>query len=454
MHAGSVPWGASLAVLGLAGLAAGLCLMAPGVAVAVPAFAEQTGQPCAACHVGAFGPQLKQVGRDFKLFGYLSTDGKSHFPPIAFMSQTSFTHTDAPQVGGAAPHFAANDNPSLDQLSIFLAGPIAPQTGAFVQFTYDGVGRAFSLDNTDVRYVREGRLFGKDAVFGVTFNNSPTVQDLWNSTPAWGFPYTSSPLAPTPAAGSAIDGALAHDVDGLGAYALWNDWFYLEMDGYKGLGRDVRNALGATPVAGTDSVNGLIPYWRAALQHEFDDGGQTFELGTYGLSADLYPTGTKSAGTDHLTDTALDFNYQWIADPKSVTSSVVSTHATYIHENLDLWASRTLFGTNGHDQLDTMRADVSYSYDATFTPSLQYFRTHGTNDAARWGTDSGSPNSAGWVAELAYVPWGKPDSPVSWGNARIALQYVAYTRFDGSSARASNNNTLFLNLWVAFAANR
>ena len=33
-------------------------------ACAVPSFAQQTGQPCAACHVGAFGPQLKAYGRE------------------------------------------------------------------------------------------------------------------------------------------------------------------------------------------------------------------------------------------------------------------------------------------------------------------------------------------------------------------------------------------------------
>jgi hypothetical protein len=40
-----------------------------GRALALPSFAVQTGQPCAACHVGAFGPQLKPYGRDFKLHG-------------------------------------------------------------------------------------------------------------------------------------------------------------------------------------------------------------------------------------------------------------------------------------------------------------------------------------------------------------------------------------------------
>ncbi|HVJ51077.1 MAG TPA: hypothetical protein VM689_01355 [Aliidongia sp.] len=235
---------------------------------------------------------------------------------------------------------------------------------------------------------------------------------------------------------------------------LWNDWFYLDVTGYKGLGRDVRNTLGETPVGGTDSVDGLVPYWRAALQHEFDDSAQTLEFGTYGLSAALFPGGLKLAGTDRVTDTALDLNYQWIADPKDVTSSVVSAHATYIHEDLDLAASRSLAGTNAHDYLDTFRADISYSYAATLTPSVQYFNTRGSNDPARWGTAGGSPNSAGLIAEIAYAPWGKPDSPVNWINARLALQYVAYTRFDGSSAHASDNNTLFLNLWIALAANR
>jgi hypothetical protein len=47
-----------------------LIWLAPVAAAhAVPAFAVQTSQPCAACHVGAFGPQLKPFGRDFKLHG-------------------------------------------------------------------------------------------------------------------------------------------------------------------------------------------------------------------------------------------------------------------------------------------------------------------------------------------------------------------------------------------------
>src|SRR5438105_2536853 len=85
-------------------------LSARSPALAVPSFAIQTGQPCAACHIGAFGPQLTPYGRDFKLHGYTAGDGKDHGLPLAFTTQTSFTHTLAPQSGGAAPGFRDNDN--------------------------------------------------------------------------------------------------------------------------------------------------------------------------------------------------------------------------------------------------------------------------------------------------------------------------------------------------------
>src|SRR5512142_178531 len=91
---------AALKVLQLSVLAA--AAIATGPAYAVPSFAIQTGQPCAACHIGAFGPQLTPYGRDFKLHGYTASDGRDHGLPLAVTTQTSFTHTMQPQPGGAA----------------------------------------------------------------------------------------------------------------------------------------------------------------------------------------------------------------------------------------------------------------------------------------------------------------------------------------------------------------
>ena len=51
-------------------------LLTPRPAEAIPAFAQQTGQPCTACHVGAFGPQLTPTGRAFKITGYTQRGGE------------------------------------------------------------------------------------------------------------------------------------------------------------------------------------------------------------------------------------------------------------------------------------------------------------------------------------------------------------------------------------------
>src|SRR5437660_1010584 len=111
----SAPLNPGLRILPLLALLAASFATEP--ALAVPSFAVQTGQPCAACHIGAFGPQLTPYGRDFKLHGYTASDGKNHGLPLAMTTQSSFTHTRAPQDGGAAPGFRDNDNFAIDQLS-------------------------------------------------------------------------------------------------------------------------------------------------------------------------------------------------------------------------------------------------------------------------------------------------------------------------------------------------
>ncbi len=422
--------------------------LASGRAYAVPSFAEQTGQPCAACHVGAFGPQLTRFGRDFKLNGYTASDGKKHGLPLAATTQLSFTHTNDAQPAPAAPHFAANNNFAIDQASFYYAGRIAPGFGGFVQVTYDGIAGQLHIDNADVRYAHDSELFENDWIYGFTVNNSPAVSDLWNSTPVWGFPYNSSPLAPSPMAAALIDGGLGQRVLGAGAYTMWNDLVYAEFDLYRGLGYDVLNATGIVPVANTDKTQGVIPYWRLALQQDF--GRHYVQVGTYGLNGRVSPGGIDIPGhVDEFTDLAVDANYQFYFNSKNVTSDVISAHATMIHENAWLGASQIIAGSRPYHGMDTFRADVSYSIGATVTPSIQYFQTNGTADAAYWGTPNGSPNSSGIIAEIAYVPWGKPDSFISWGNVRFALQYISYFRFDGVSNNAAANNALYLSIWAA-----
>jgi hypothetical protein len=180
-----------------------LCLstvLGAGRAAALPRYSCQTGLPCPQCHVQGFGPDLTDFGRQFKLHGYVWGDRPDvPFIPLAAMLQTSFTHTGQGQPGGATPHFKDNNNVALDQLSLFYAGRIVPHVGAFVQGTYDGVTGTAALDNVDIRAAMQGTVLGTDLIYGVSVNNTPTVQDLWNTTPARGFPCASSRLAPTPA---------------------------------------------------------------------------------------------------------------------------------------------------------------------------------------------------------------------------------------------------------------
>ena len=202
----------------------------------------------------------------------------------------------------------------MDQASIYYAGRITPWLGAFIQVTFDGVAQEAHIDNVDVRHAGDGQLFGQDMVWGVTVNNNPTVQDLWNSTPAWGFPYNSSPLAASPVAATLIDGTLAQRVAGAGAYMLWNDLIYVEADAYGGLDADALRFTGI-PVSGGPTLEGAAPYGRLALQKDWENSH--LEIGAYGLSANLVPQGFQQNGlTDRSRHLGFDANFQYIVNPK------------------------------------------------------------------------------------------------------------------------------------------
>jgi hypothetical protein len=404
---------------------------------AVPSFAEQTGQPCSACHIGAFGPQLTAFGRQFKLNGYTMSDGADHIP-LAAMAQFSFNHTAADQNPKAAPGFRANDNASLDEASLFYAGAITDHVGIFAQALYSGVGHAFAWGDLDLRYADTTTLAGKDLVYGVTFNNEPSVTDLWNTTPAWGFPFARSFLAPTPSGTAVVDGVLDQQVVGLGGYTQWDDLVYLELNLYRSLRQGELTPLGTLDARQLDGNN---PYWRVALQHSFGD--HYVELGTYGMDAELFPRATQSLGADHALDTAIDGSYQWTF----LNDYTLAAYSTYILESRNNDASHLLLGARSSDSLKTFRANASFTVEDTYTANVQRFNTVGTTDGPIFG---GSPNSAGWIGELDYTPTGKSESFLpSWLNVKFALQYVDYTRFNGSEDHASDKNTLYLLSWFA-----
>jgi hypothetical protein len=346
----------------------------------------------------------------------------------------------------ARPPGAQNDATQFpQQMSLFLAGSLTPHIGGLIQATYAGGSGTFGIDNSDLRYVSRTQFAKHDLVFGMSLNNNPSVQDLWNTTPAWGFPFTASGVTPGGSAGTVIDGALATQVMGVGGYAMWNSALYLEITGY-------RTALqpGASPVdsTATNAIHGVTPYWRAALQHQF---GTTYAMiGTYGLNAHLYPAGI-SGPTNGFTDVAFDAQIEHpIKD-----AGVFILRPTWINERQELQASLAAgSAVQLHETLNTARINATYEPNARYGVSLGYFSTTGTRDSltfapgALTGSRTSSPATNGFIEELDFNPW---------QNTRIGLQGVQFSQFNGSASNydafgrpASGNNTIYAFIWFAF----
>jgi hypothetical protein len=430
-----------------------LCLVVPSVpaAYAVPSYSRQTGLSCASCHYAP--PELNAFGRKFKLEGYtfatkpeVSEDEKDHNSglrlleafPLSVLFDTSFTSTKSPQPTTQNGNFEFPEAASL-----FLAGSWGNHVGSFLQVTYDSQADHFTWDNTDIRYANNsGHLFGKPLTFGTTFNNNPTVEDLWNSTPAWGYPFVSNNVAPSPSAAAIINGSLAQDVAGLGGYTMWNDHLYVAGTLYRS-----EHIGGTQPNPGTGfgfNIRGVAPYWRLAWQTSTQNNN--LEIGTYGMHLKSSP-GAITGPEDGYTDWAADFQYDRMLP--QLKNDVLSFRGTYIRENSSLVAS---FGNGaaavvGH-HLNTAQANVEYHFGTRLSGAVGYFNVTGTADPLLFaqapvsGSANGSPASNGYLLNLSWWPQ---------QNIDLAVQYTGYLRFngagtnyDGAGRNAGANNSTYL----------
>ena len=447
--------------LAVVGFLTGLVLILPATpAGAVPAFAAQTGQPCQACHVGGFGPQLTPVGRNFKLRGYTQRT-TSFSVPLSAMAVASYLRTDKAQDPPPAPGFHANDNSVVDQVSLFFAGGFGPHLGAFVQATYDGVGKAYTWDNLDLRATTTAQIKGVEVVLGTSLNNSPGVQDAWNTLPAWGYPYTDSALAPSPTAAPLLSGALAQTTLGVTAYAWINSELFLEAGAYGSPQANTLARLGADPTSPGD-IDGLAPYGRIALQRSL--GGGTVEVGAFGLQADVHPGRDRSTGrTDRFTDLGVDASYQRALE----TGDVVSLNARYLHERGSLDATCALAipsgggpppGSCSRSSLNDARIDASYYWRNKLGATVAAFDTWGSANPTLFpDARTFRPDSSGVIFQVDGTPFGDREQPARRVNLRVGVQYIAYARFngartnlDGAGANASDNNSLRIFAWFAY----
>jgi hypothetical protein len=419
---------------------------------AVPSFARQTGLSCNVCHSNP--PELTSFGRYFKLMGYVlaptpkpsdkvgNTAGLdlSKNIPLSFMVLLSNTASQniAPATQNSAVGFP-------QQLSIFLAGGFASHFGALAQVTYTHASDSFAMDNSDFRYANQTTLGGKELDYGITLNNNPTVQDLWNSTPAWGFPWISTDAGVGPIAAALIDGTLGQDVAGAGVYSMWNRHLYTEVTAYRS-----EHEGGPVPVNGAGfqyNISGAAPYWRAAWQQNL--GANYLMVGTYGLAVNSHPNAV-TGPLDRYIDPSFDFQYE-----RPFGANLLDAHGTWIHERSSLNATYAGGGADViHHALNTLRIDSTYHWASKYTATGQIFKTTGTTDPALYapapltGSLNGSPNTSGYTVQVAY--W-----PVQ--NIDLNVNYTGYTKFngagtnyDGAKRNASDNNTVYMALWISF----
>jgi hypothetical protein len=420
-------------------------------AEAVPSFARQTGLSCNVCHSDP--PELTAFGRNFKLKGYVLTDMSpsdkvgnskslllSKYIPLSALLLLSNTAYQANQPG------SQNNSAGFpQQASIFLAGGYASHFGGLAQITYTHTADHFGMDNTDLRYANQGKLLGKDWEYGITLNNNPSVEDLWNSTPVWGFPWISSAGAVAPSASPIINGALGQDVAGVGGYSMWNDHFYTDLTVYR-----TEHAGSSPPVTGTGhpyNISGVAPYWRAAWQQTWGDN--YLEVGSYGIYVNSFP-GAVSGLEDRYVDAAFDFQYE-----RPFGANLLDAHGSYTHQSTDLLATYTAGGaTTTSNHLNTFKLDSTYHWTNKYTATGALFATTGNSDpllyaaAPLTGSNNGRPTSSGYIAQFAY--W-----PVQ--NIDLNINYTGYfkfngasTNYDGANRNASDNNTVYLALWVNF----
>jgi len=412
--------------------------------------------PCSACHTNP--PELTPLGRSFKLNGYTmkginvitSAPGKESpgltllsYLPLSVMFEASNTGLQRPE-----PQ-TQNWNFSFPQdVSLFLAGAYGKNLGGFVQATYHSQTDHFSWDNTDIRFARSKSVKGQAFAYGFYMNNNPTVEDLWNDTPAWGFPWIASSAVPNPAAAALIDGPLAQDVAGVGAYTMVDNHFYVAGTIYRSshLGSPLPN-----PGTGFDvNIQGAAPYWRLAWQQTM--GNNYFEVGTYGMHVRSTPqavVGSENTYTDYGFDTQFERTI-----PK-FRNNLFTLHGTYIRENSDLTAdAQNATAAFAQHHLNTFRVNGIYHFGYRYIPEFGYFVTSGTSDSVLYaaapvnGSLTGSPRTEGFLGNFTYWPI---------QNVRLAVQYTHYTEFngarvnyDGAGRNASDNGSMYFYVGVFF----
>jgi hypothetical protein len=476
----------------LAALAVIVCALLAPAAHAIPLFNRQTGQNCVACHAGGQFPELTPYGRLFKMTGY--TIGQRTLP-LSVMGVASYSKVaDTAKSDDPGSDFQKNGVPIFATGSVFIGGKVTDNFGAFVQVTYDRYASRddnlnwhshTNADNIDLRYADRFIDAQRDLIVGASLNNNPSVADPWNTAAAW-MQYVP---VPSPTSSQFIDGnapypgfAAGGNTAGLTAYAFWNKLLYAELGAYRTANGALRFMSAGVAAADRTALQGLNPYWRVALNHEW--GAHSLMIGTSGMTARIYddPLDTGDPATLHrFRDFGVDAMYQYLLDPHSITAQFARARRLHRYPAAGVdqpvafvdAAGNPLPDTSFSDSTTVTRLKLTYVFAAKYGGSIGFFDLTGTVNTANLtagfdpatltvtsdpaaaapstrvtGNRTGKPDTRGWTLEAFWTP-------VQY--LRVGAQYTAYDRvnglssnYDGFGRNAGDNNTLFVYVWGAY----
>ena len=481
------------------GVAVILSTLLSTTAEAIPLFARQVQQNCVACHVGGQYPELTPYGRYFKLTGYTQGDqqwdpAKGIFPVAMSVQAGSNTMKNNKSNGSDGSDPAAIDNRNgnfkIDQVSVYAGGKITDNLGLFAQYSFyynlnsaNQNNAVFGADNFDLRYADHYSNGYKDIIFGTSLNNNPGVTDVFNSTPAYFYPYqisstASGALPPYLTQIESYGGGSARGVNG---YVYINRNWYAEVGGYTAntgatkfmswINDGSKNPSSNPTRNSTTNLVGVNPYYRLAATKEW--GAHNIMVGAFGMNSKIADfstlglpdaTGTNvpiASGTPAVMyqDRGLDSQYQYISSPH-----VVSAQLRYVQESIN--DATGLAYANQFNNMYSRYAKISYIYNAKYGANLAYWSITGSSDSTKYPSGTGgdpslpapksanlasatnSPNSNAWIPSIFWQPL---------QNMRLSLTQTYWTKFagakqnyDGYGRNASDNNTTYLWLWLAY----
>jgi hypothetical protein len=408
--------------------------------------------------VGGQYPELTPYGRYFKLTGFTQGDSRlkaeSAVLPFAMSIQAGVNKMQNNLDSTGAEIDARNGKLAPDQLSLYAGGRFSDNVGLFAQLTYaydqgDNTHGTLGMDNVDLRYADHIVDGKRDLIWGLSVNNDPTVTDVFNTVPAWSYPfqYSASGSGGEPPAMTQLENFGGGSAMGLNGYVYLNKSYYAEVGAYKA-GSKIGKVLTYTNDATVDNnatlpLVGTNPYFRFAYTTEW--GPSNLMLGVFAMRSNI--AGTVDDGTSTVyTDKGVDAQYQYISSPH-----VVSTQFRYISENI----SDTTGAYSGSPNLKSYYAKAMYVYRAKYGAGLAYRRESGTEDnfynssgALGIGSINSSPNTSMWIPSVFWQPL---------QNVRFTLYKTMFkeylgssNNYDGNGRNASDNNTTYLYMWMDF----